>query len=441
MIQTIIFSKAAKNAEEILGRPYTKIKITFFKGTYKAEFFTDKQSFQKTFTLEEAQNFYQKHAGTTFKNTVLKTEDQEITTLANRHGQIRRLVKKLEPLYESSICSEKDGLLYESSTCPEKDGPLYESDVPPVKPLSPKERMLAPTDVTGKETFDRKKNYILKEGQPIPFLIELGLMSKDGSVIKSRYDKFRQINRFLEYIKDILPQVTRLAAPDQKAFTKDRPLYIADFGCGKSYLTFAVYYFLNELLSIPVQITGLDLKEDVIKKCQSLADRLGYTNLKFKKGDVCQAENFYSHAPDIMITLHACDTATDFALEYAVKKNAAAILSVPCCQHEINLQLQKKSLPATSPFASLSHWGILQERFSALATDAIRSELLEEKNYSVQLLEFIDFEGTPKNLLIRAVRRPSPDEKSGKNSASRLESLLSTLGVSQKLCQLFKKDF
>lgn len=427
MIQTIIFSKAAKNVEEILGRPYTKIKITFFKGAYKAEFFTDKQSFQKTFTLEEAQNFYQKHAGTTFKNTILKTEDQEITTLANRHGQIRRLVKKVAALYESSAS-------------PEKDGPLYETSTPPAifLPLSPKEGLLHPS--TTKETFDRKKNYILKEGQPIPFLVELGLMAKDGSVIKSRYDKFRQINRFLEYIKDILPQVTRLAAPDKKAFTKDRPLYIADFGCGKSYLTFAVYYFLKELLSIPVQITGLDLKEDVIKKCQSLADRLGYINLKFKKGDVCQAENFYSHDPDIMITLHACDTATDFALEYAVQKKAAAILSVPCCQHEINLQLQKKSFPDTSPFASLSHWGILQERFAALATDAIRSELLEEKNYSVQLLEFIDFEGTPKNLLIRAVRRQSPDEKSGKNSASRLESLLSNLGVSQKLYQLFKKD-
>ncbi len=440
MIQTIIFSKAAKNVEEILGRPYTKIKITFFKGAYKAEFFTDKQSFQKTFTLDETQNFYQKHAGTTFKNTILKTEDQEITTLANRHGQIRRLVKKVATLYERSECPTKDGLLYESSASPSKDGVLYETSTPLATslPLSPKESLLHPSAT--KETFDRKKNYILKEGQPIPFLVELGLMAKDGSVIKSRYDKFRQINRFLEYIKDILPQVTRLSAPDKKAFTKDRPLYIADFGCGKSYLTFAVYYFLKELLSIPVQITGLDLKEDVIKKCQSLADRLGYTNLKFKKGDVCQAENFYSHDPDIMITLHACDTATDFALEYAVKKKAAAILSVPCCQHEINLQLQKKSFSDTSPFASLSHWGILQERFAALATDAIRSELLEEKNYSVQLLEFIDFEGTPKNLLIRAVRRQSPDEKSGKNSASRLESLLSNLGVSQKLYQLFKKD-
>ena len=165
-------------------------------------------------------------------------------------------------------------------------------------------------------------------------------MTKEGKVVSSRYDKFRQINRFLEFIDDILDDVKKLCVGEND-FTKERPLRIADFGCGKSYLTFTVYYFLNKIKNIPVEITGLDLKEEVINNCQKLAQECGYENLIFKTGDVSQAESKYKNPPDIMITLHACDTATDYALKYAVEKNAAAILSIPCCQHEINLQLEK----------------------------------------------------------------------------------------------------
>lgn len=411
MIQSIVFSKAVKNISEILEKPYIKVKIQNFQGRYKADFYTEKQSFQKFLTEEEVQDFYQQHSGRTFKNVIMKTDDEEITTMANRHGEIRRLVKKIKNKQET------ESIL---STAPEQ------------------KLRLPPDSKNEKITFNRKKNYLIQEGNPVPFLVELGVMTNEGKIVNQRYDKFRQINRFLEFVKDILPDVTKLCAPDQKAFTKERPLYIADFGCGKSYLTFAVYYFLHELENIPVQITGLDLKEDVIRNCQNLADRLGYTELKFKTGDVSQAESYYDHSPDIMITLHACDTATDYALEYAVRNNASAILSVPCCQHEINLQLGKSSGESTSPFASLEHWGILRERFSALATDAIRAELLEQKGYGVQLLEFIDFEGTPKNLLIRAVKKQKTDEKSTHISQNRLESLLKELGCSQTLCKLFK---
>jgi len=281
-------------------------------------------------------------------------------------------------------------------------------------------------------------------------------MTKDGSVIASKYAKFRQINRFLEYVRDILPDVKKLYGKD---FSRERPLRIADFGCGKSYLTFAVYYYLWQIENIPVQITGLDLKEDVIAYCQKLSDELNYDSLKFFVGNI--ADFSYENKPDIIITLHACDTATDFALNFAVKQNALAILSVPCCQHEINLQLEKnKSLVEPSnPFASLEHWGIFRERFAALATDAIRAELLEQAGYSVQVLEFIDMEHTPKNILLRAVRKrnagPAKDgcvqsdglednaaEKqinaSVQKSRERLDSLLKTLGASQSLCGLLE---
>lgn len=232
---------------------------------------------------------------------------------------------------------------------------------------------------------NRVKQYILKEGVPVPFLIDLGVMTEKGKIVTSRYDKFRQINRFLEFIEDILPKLA-----------KDREVTILDFGCGKSYLTFAMYYYLRELRGYDVNIIGLDLKTDVIEKCSRLAVKYGYEKLHFYQGDIADYEGVSS--VDMVVTLHACDTATDFALAKAVEWGAQVILSVPCCQHEVNRQVKSELLEP------LLKYGIIKERMSALITDGIRANLLESKGYDTQLLEFIDMEHTPKNILIRAVK-------------------------------------
>ena len=231
---------------------------------------------------------------------------------------------------------------------------------------------------------NRKKKYILREGEPVDFLVDLGVMTKDGQVVKAYFDKFRQINRFLEFVEDVLP-----------ALPKDREINILDFGCGKSYLTFALYYYLRKLKGYSVRITGLDLKEDVIERCNALKEKYGYEKLQFLKGDISQYEG--ESQVDMVVTLHACDTATDYALYKAVKWNASVILSVPCCQHELNRTIENPSLNAVFQF------GVLKERIAALATDGLRAELLKTKGYDMQVLEFIDMEHTPKNLLLRGI--------------------------------------
>ena len=228
---------------------------------------------------------------------------------------------------------------------------------------------------------NRVKQYILKEGIPVPFLVDLGVMNAQGKVHQHSYDKFKQINRFLEFIEDILP-----------ALSREREITILDFGCGKSYLTFAMYYYLRELKGYDVNIIGLDLKTDVIKKCSGLAQKYGYEKLHFLQGDIADYDGVTK--VDMVVTLHACDKATDYALAKAVEWGAEVILSVPCCQHELNDKIQNELLK----------YGILKERMSALLTDGIRAELLESKGYRTQILEFIDMEHTPKNLLIRAVK-------------------------------------
>lgn len=257
-------------------------------------------------------------------------------------------------------------------------------------------------------------------------------MTKDGNIVSSRYDKFRQINRFLEFIDDILADVKKMCCGEDGDFNGDRPLRIIDFGSGKSYLTFAAYYFLTEIKKIPCEVFGLDLKKDVIEHCANLARKFGYSNLNFAVGDIAKYSGETS--PDIIVTLHACDTATDYALKYALEHNTKAILSVPCCQHEINSQIGKNTVEENSPLAIFMKHGIIRERFAALATDAIRAELLEEKGYAVQLMEFIDMEGTPKNLLIRAVKKQNVlqvNEAVKKSSAK--DSMLKELGVKQTL--------
>ena len=234
-------------------------------------------------------------------------------------------------------------------------------------------------------SHNREKQYLLKEGMDIPFLRDLGVMTQEGRIVRSRFDKFRQINRYLEFVDDILPKLSR-----------DREITILDFGCGKSYLTFAMYYFLHELKGYQVRMIGLDLKEDVIVHCNELAEKYGYDHLKFLVGDIAQYEGMTK--VDMVVTLHACDTATDYALAKAVSWGAEVILSVPCCQHELNRQIQNEIL---SPVLS---YGLLKERMAALVTDGLRAEYLKKEGYDTQILEFIDMEHTPKNILIRAVK-------------------------------------
>ena len=249
-------------------------------------------------------------------------------------------------------------------------------------------------DFTPMLSHNRKKKYLLQEGIPVPWLVDLGVMTPEGKVRNSRYDKFKQLNRYLEFIQDILPKLP-----------KDREIRIIDFECGKSYLTFAMYYYLKELNHYDIQVTGLDLKADVIEKCQSLADKYGYDRLDFQQGDIASYEG--ADQVDMVVTLHACDTATDFALAKAVKWGARVILSVPCCQHELNRQVQNQDL------APVLEYGILKERFAALLTDGLRAQMLKSAGYDTQILEFISMEHTPKNLLIRAVKNENKKDDPG----------------------------
>ena len=264
-------------------------------------------------------------------------------------------------------------------------------------------------------SHNRVKSYILEEGIPVPFLIDLGVQTVDGNIVRSKYDKFKQINRFLEFIEDILPTLP-----------KDRTLRIIDFGCGKSYLTFAMYYYLNLLQKFDVQIIGLDLKKEVIANCNELAGRYGYHGLTFLYGDISTFENDENEV-DMVVTLHACDTATDYAIAKAVQWKAGAILSVPCCQHEVNAQIMSEEL------APLLKYGLIKERISALITDAVRANLLEEQGYEVQILEFIDMEHTPKNILIRGVRR---SVNTGKRKETNVKKMTKAMNIETTLQKL-----
>ena len=276
-------------------------------------------------------------------------------------------------------------------------------------------------------SHNRKKKYILEEGIVVPFLQDLGVMTQDGKIVRTKMDKFRQINRFLEFVEDILPQLD-----------KDRELTLLDFGCGKSYLTFAMYYYLHELKGYDIRIIGLDLKTDVILHCNELAKKYGYEKLSFLVGDIADYEGV--DQVDMVVTLHACDTATDFALAKAVGWNAKVILSVPCCQHEVNKQFEKQQnlksgkmktktevletleVPSNQfsvveeVLGPIMDYGLLRERFAALVTDGLRAKRLESEGYETQVLEFIDMEHTPKNILLRAVKKGSPAAKSGKEA-------------------------
>ncbi len=281
----------------------------------------------------------------------------------------------------------------------------------------------SPTKAPREAVHNRQKEYLWQEGIPVPFLVHLGVMSADGKVYASKKDKFRQINRFLEMIDDVLPHLD-----------PSHPLNIVDFGCGKAYLTFALYHFLKVTKGYQVQMVGLDLKSDVIQYCQELARTLGYQqDLQFIRGDINTFQG--QEKVDMVVSLHACDTATDAALEKAVRWQSQVILCVPCCQHELMQQVQQDSLKPL-----LKH-GILKERFAALVTDAARVQLLEVLGYHTQILEFIDLEHTPKNLLIRAIKRSHQREEQQQLAWQTYLTFKQHLNINPSLERRFQLDF
>ena len=299
--------------------------------------YTDKQVFHENMTAEDALETLSGWILHDFRQAQIRMQDEMVTVLVSKKGKATVKSKK-------AACIETQNLEH-----------------------------------------NRKKQYIIEEGTAVPFMIDLGVMTESGKIIRTRYDKYRQINRFLEFIEDILPELPT-----------DRTVHIIDFGCGKSYLTFAMYYYLKVLKHYDIRITGLDLKQKVIEDCQALADRYGYDGLQFLCGDIADYNG--TDEVDMVVTLHACDTATDYALYKAVRWHASVILSVPCCQHELNRKMQCETL------SGAFQYGLIKERTAALMTDAMRGQLLEMKGYKTQLLEFIDMEHTPKNILIRGVK-------------------------------------
>ena len=295
-------------------------------------------------------------------------------------GSMEELAELLERYLTDCFCQ---GVLYTRQhdcilTCFQK---LKVRSVPPTK-----------TQQSVPTAHDKQKQYILKDGEPCPFLYRLGVCDEKGKVFKAKYDKFRQINKYLELVADCIPDTAQ-----------GQPLRIVDFGCGKAYLTFALYHYLVNIRGLCVEVVGLDLKEDVIAFCNQVANDLGFTHLTFCQGDIKSYDN--RRKVDMVVTLHACDTATDDALVQAVKWECQTILSVPCCQHELFRKI------AASSLTPLLKHGILKERFSALATDAIRGQLLEACGYQVQIMEFISMEHTPKNILIKAIKKTKPQQE------------------------------
>lgn len=341
---------------------------------FQFESFTEKQAFHRNLEKEEAQEQFLAYAEQ-FRQMQIETVEEEYTVLISKKGKVTVRKKRRKEKAQAADLAH-----------------------------------------------NRRKHYILEEGRAVPFLKDLGVMTEDGKIVRTKTDKFRQINRFLEFVEDILPGLDR-----------GRELTILDFGCGKSYLTFAMYYYLHELKGYDIRIIGLDLKQDVISHCQQLAERYGYGKLTFLVGDIADYDGV--DRVDMVVTLHACDTATDYALAKAVGWDAKVILSVPCCQHELNTQLGgergceerrmsgEKTMCSESPawetLAPVLDYGLLRERFAALVTDGIRAKYLERAGYETQVLEFIDMEHTPKNILLRAVKKgkgnsDANDRKKGK---------------------------
>ncbi|WP_252198215.1 SAM-dependent methyltransferase [Clostridium sp. MCC353] len=369
LIQIIISNPVDRD-----GCMKVKIRPLMLRGalTFQAEEFVGKQAFHKNFTQEEAGDYITGLLDGRFRQAEISSQMGSGTVLVGKKGTLTVKCKKsAQPKITAN---------------------------PPVL------------------DHNRKKRYVLEEGRPVPFLEDLGVMTPEGMVVRSRYDKFRQINRFLEFIEDILPRLD-----------KNKETTIIDFGCGKSYLTFAMYYYLKELKGYPVRIIGLDLKRDVIDRCSRLSEKYGFDHLNFYYGDIASYEGV-DHV-DMVVTLHACDTATDYALAKAVDWGASVILSVPCCQHEWNKQMENELMKP------VFQYGLIKERMAALYTDALRAEILENQGYRTQILEFIDMEHTPKNILIRAVKQGER-----KDNRKEIQAVLDFLHVKPTLAGLLLKD-
>lgn len=389
---------AQKPAKMVLSNQHDKtylyrktiIQKIMIKGmlVYQIERFTDKQVFHENITVEELEEtvFSIFPNPYTQLNVFGETEQWDFkrtkkgTLLSNKQEQVEKLLKKTKT--EQRECRK---IIPQGEALP---------------------------------SHNRKKHYLLKEGTIIPPLVDLGIFTQDGKVVRSMYDKYKQINRFLELVEDVV-----------KDYPKKK-MHIIDFGCGKSYLTFILYYYLVELKGYQVHMTGLDLKEDVIRTCNATAQKYHYENLHFELGDI---NGYQTDIPvDMVVTLHACDTATDYALYNAIAWNAGIILSVPCCQHEVNGQIKSDTL------SLLTKYGIVKERVAALMTDAIRANVLEYCGYKTQLLEFIDIAHSPKNVLIRAVKKNVPKAKRDK-AREEVERLCEEFELEQTLVELVMK--
>ncbi len=262
---------------------------------------------------------------------------------------------------------------------------------------------------------NKEKKYILEEGEKIPALVDLGVFTTNFKVVSSKYDKFKQINRFIEIIDN------EFNTYDKKDIT------ILDFGCGKSYLTFIIYYYFVVKRGIEATIIGYDLKEDVVNSCNDLAKKYGYNNLHFEVKDV--SKGLDDQKVDMLVSLHACDTATDYALYYAIKNKVKNIFSVPCCQHQVNANIKRGG-----DFDLLLKDGLIKERFSALLTDSIRAEILRGMGYSVDVIEFVDFAHSPKNIMLRAKKVHGLNK-----SLEKVEGLVQKYGFEQELYKLVKE--
>lgn len=373
LLRIILSNPAFKDGAGPCKALKVRVRPVMLKGgmVFQAEELTEKQAFHRNLTREEGVSYLLGLMESGFKQAEVESSRGQARVLVGKKGTVTIKVKKNQ------------------------------------------QKMVAAPNVA---SHNRQKRYILEEGKHVAFLEDLGVMTADGKVVRSHYDKFRQINRFLEFIEDILPRLD-----------KSRENVIIDFGCGKSYLTFAMYYYLHELKGYEVRIIGLDLKQDVIDHCNRLSVAYGFDKLKFYHGDIASYDGV-DHV-DMVVTLHACDTATDYALEKAVKWDASVILSVPCCQHELNKQMDNELL------RPVLQYGLIKERMAALYTDALRAEILENRGYRTQILEFIDMEHTPKNILIRAVKQGGP-----KDNRKEIEDILQFLGTEQTLAGLLLEE-
>lgn len=389
-ITKMIISKPAEKSI-----PYKKIVIERKKDYFQAAKYTEKQVFHDNVKPEDIEIYLQETIADAYLQINAWDLEKEHMLLISKKGKVTYKTKKQNNVQAANT---QDGGSQQDAAG------MCNGQV---------------DDMTY-TTHNRKKNYILEEGQVIPPLVDMGVFTREGKVVKSMYDKFRQINRFIEMIDDGV-----------RDYNKDE-IHVIDFGCGKSYLTFIMYYYFTEIRHMKVQMLGLDLKEDVIKKCNETAEKYGYKNLHFEMGDINGFKTPFE--VDMVVTLHACDTATDFALYNAICWNAKMIFSVPCCQHEFNKQMQTEDL------SLLTRYGIVKERFAALTTDAVRANLLECCGYKTQLLEFVDFAHTPKNILIRAIRKPVVPMAVKKKYLGEVEAVMEEFHITPTLYTLLQES-